>query len=48
MHLKKPSFRRTDFSPSWTHKSDSLPNFGVNSGMVGREERLREATVMKA
>jgi hypothetical protein len=31
MHLKKPSFRRTDFSPGWTHKSDSLPNFGVNS-----------------
>jgi hypothetical protein len=31
MHLKKPSFRRTDFSPSWTHKSDSLPNFGVNN-----------------
>jgi hypothetical protein len=20
-----------DFSPSWTHKSDSLPNFGVNT-----------------
>jgi hypothetical protein len=32
MHLKKPSFRWTDFSPSWTHKSDSLPNFGVNNG----------------
>jgi hypothetical protein len=31
MRLKKPSFRRTDFSPSWTHKSDSLPNFGVNT-----------------
>jgi hypothetical protein len=31
MYLKKPSFRRTDFSPSWTHKSDSLPNFGVNN-----------------
>jgi hypothetical protein len=31
MHLKKPFFRRTDFSPSWTHKSDSLPNFGVNT-----------------
>jgi hypothetical protein len=30
MRLKKPSFRRTDFSPSWTHKSESLPNFGVN------------------
>jgi hypothetical protein len=30
MHLKRPSFHRTDFSPSWTHKSDSLPNFGVN------------------
>jgi hypothetical protein len=30
MHLKKPSFHRTDSSPSWTHKSDSLPNFGVN------------------
>jgi hypothetical protein len=30
-HLKKPSFHRTDFSPSWTHKSDSLPNFGVNN-----------------
>jgi hypothetical protein len=25
IHLKKPSFRRTDSSPSWTHKSDSLP-----------------------
>jgi hypothetical protein len=23
IHLKKPSFRRTDSSPSWTHKSDS-------------------------
>jgi hypothetical protein len=31
MYLKKPSFHRTDFSPSWSHKSDSLPNFGVNS-----------------
>jgi hypothetical protein len=31
MHLKKPSFRRTDSSSSWTHKSDSLPNFGVNN-----------------
>jgi hypothetical protein len=30
MHLKKPSFRQTDSSSSWTHKSDSLPNFGVN------------------
>jgi hypothetical protein len=34
MHLKKPSFRRTDFSPSWTHKSDSLPNFGVNINII--------------
>jgi hypothetical protein len=34
MHLKKPSFRRTDFSPSWTHKSDSLPNLGVNTYLV--------------
>jgi hypothetical protein len=33
MHLKKPSFRRTDFSPGWTHKSDSLPNFGVNNAL---------------
>jgi hypothetical protein len=31
MHLKKPSFRRTDFSPGWTHKSNPLPNFGVNN-----------------
>jgi hypothetical protein len=31
MHLKKPSFRQTDSSSSWTHKSDSLPNFGVNT-----------------
>jgi hypothetical protein len=30
MHLKKPSFRQTDSSSSWTHKLDSLPNFGVN------------------
>jgi hypothetical protein len=30
-HLRKPSFRQTDSSPSWTHKSDSLPNFGVNN-----------------
>jgi hypothetical protein len=30
MHLKKTSFHRTDSSPSCTHKSDSLPNFGVN------------------
>jgi hypothetical protein len=30
MHMKKPSFHETDSSPSWTHKSDSLPNFGVN------------------
>jgi hypothetical protein len=34
MHLKKPSFHRTDFSPSWSHKSDSLPNFGVNTRAV--------------
>jgi hypothetical protein len=33
MHLKKPSFRRTVFSPGWTHKSDSLPNFGVNNAL---------------
>jgi hypothetical protein len=25
IHLKKPSFRRTDSSPSWTHNSDSFP-----------------------
>jgi hypothetical protein len=31
MHLKKPSFRQTDFSPGWTYKSGSLPNFGVNT-----------------
>jgi hypothetical protein len=31
MQLRKPSFRHTDSSPSWTHKSDSLPNFGVNN-----------------
>jgi hypothetical protein len=31
MHLRKPSFHQTDSSPSWTHTSDSLPNFGVNS-----------------
>jgi hypothetical protein len=31
MHLRKPPFRHTDSSPSWTHKSDSLPNFGVNT-----------------
>jgi hypothetical protein len=24
------SFHQTDSSPSWSHKSDSLPNFGVN------------------
>jgi hypothetical protein len=30
LHLEKPSFRRTDSSSSWTHKSDSLPNFSVN------------------
>jgi hypothetical protein len=30
MHLRKTSFHRTDSSSSWTHKSDSLPNFGVN------------------
>jgi hypothetical protein len=35
MHLKKPSFRRTDFSPGWTYKSDSLPNFGVNNNLIG-------------
>jgi hypothetical protein len=33
MHLKKPSFRQTDSSSSWTHKSDSLPNFGVNKAL---------------
>jgi hypothetical protein len=38
MYLKKPSFRQTDSSPSWTHKSDSLPNFGVNSN-AGRLPR---------
>jgi hypothetical protein len=31
IHLRKPSFRQMDSSSSWTHKSDSLPNFGVNS-----------------
>jgi hypothetical protein len=39
MHLKEPSFRQTDFSPSWTHKSDSLPNFGVNKAHRSREGR---------
>jgi hypothetical protein len=34
MHLKKPSFRRTDFSLGWTHKSESLPNFGVNTKKI--------------
>jgi hypothetical protein len=28
--LKKPSFCQTDSSPRWTHRSDCLPNFGVN------------------
>jgi hypothetical protein len=31
MHLKKPSFHRMDFSPSWSPKSDFLPKFGVNN-----------------
>jgi hypothetical protein len=43
-HLKKPSFHRTDFSLSWTHKSDSLPNFGVNRGTsVSKEEAMGHA-----
>jgi hypothetical protein len=46
MRLKKPSFRRTDFSPSWTHKSDSLPNFGVNSR--GGSQRGRSSTMTPA
>jgi hypothetical protein len=29
------SFHQTDSSPSWTHKSDSLPNFGVNTLHLG-------------
>jgi hypothetical protein len=44
MHLKKPSFHRTDFSPSWTHKSDSLPNFGVNRGQASRGEQSSPTT----
>jgi hypothetical protein len=35
MRLKKPSFRQTDSSSSWTYKSDSLPNFGVNTFLNG-------------
>jgi hypothetical protein len=29
--LKNLSFHQTDSSSSWTHESDSLPNFGVNT-----------------
>jgi hypothetical protein len=40
MHLKKPSFHRTDFSPSWPHKPDSLPNFGVNTDVKNVETNM--------
>jgi hypothetical protein len=44
MHLKKPSFRRTDFSLGWTHKSDSLPNFGVNKNHNGSKAKPTKNT----
>jgi hypothetical protein len=39
MHLKKPSFRRTDFSPSWT----LLGGFGIEPSHTQKiRERLCE------
>jgi hypothetical protein len=36
---KNPSLHRTDSSSSRTHKSDSLPNFGVNNRLLFRYGR---------